>query len=69
MLKLAEQISSAGWKLDNTYARLPENLLTKIKPTPVKDQTLILLNDDLFNSLGLLFNNKKECAESVFSGN
>ena len=69
MLKLAEQISSAGWKLDNTYARLPENLLTKLKPTPVKDPRLILLNDDLLNSLGLFFNNKKECAESVFSGN
>ena len=69
MLKLAEQISSAGWKFDNTYARLPQNLLTKLEPTPVKDPKLILLNDSLLSSLGLFFNNKKECVESVFSGN
>ena len=32
-----------GWKFDNTYAKLPDSLLTKIKPTPVKNPETVIL--------------------------
>lgn len=42
-----------GWNFDNSYARLPESLFTRLKPAPVRLPKLIILNDALATSLGL----------------
>ncbi|MDF2647199.1 MAG: hypothetical protein K0Q73_3004 [Paenibacillus sp.] len=42
-----------GWNFDNSYARLPESLFTRINPTPVRSPKVIILNDQLATSLGL----------------
>lgn len=42
-----------GWNFDNSYARLPESLFTRLTPTPVSLPKLIILNDALATSLGL----------------
>jgi len=38
---------------DNSYARLDDRFFTKMKPTPVKDPSLIALNHSLASELGL----------------
>ena len=59
-----------GWKFDNTYPKLPSVMLSKIKPTPVKDPQVILLNNDLSKEIDLDFDevNDNELAQ-IFSGN
>ena len=59
-----------GWQFDNSYSKLPESFISKTNPTPVKSPELIILNDNLVESLGLNFSelNKKELSE-LFSGN
>ena len=59
-----------GWRFDNTYSSLPESMLSKLNPTPVKAPEIIILNDSLSKRLGLDFSkiNKEELA-SIFSGN
>ena len=46
-----------GWRFDNTYVRLSEKILTKIKPTSVKQPKLIIINESLSKNLGLNFSN------------
>ena len=59
-----------GWHFDNTYSKLSDNFKEVIKPTPVKDPELIILNEKLAKELNLDFSNisKKELAK-IFSGN
>ncbi len=59
-----------GWRFDNTYSKLSNNLLTKLPPTPVNAPELVILNHPLSNMLGLNFAevNGKDLA-SIFSGN
>ena len=59
-----------GWHFDNTYSKLSDNFIEIIKPTPVKDPELIILNKKLAEELNLDFSNisKKELAK-IFSGN
>ena len=65
-----EEIDRIGWHFDNTYARLADNFLTKIKPSPVKNPKIILLNYNLSKELGLNFSNISENElSSIFSGN
>ncbi|WP_028550264.1 protein adenylyltransferase SelO [Paenibacillus sp. UNC451MF] len=42
-----------GWNFDNSYARLPETMFTKLNPTPVSSPNLIILNGPLAAYLGL----------------
>ena len=42
-----------GWNLDNSYARLPELLFSRLNPTPVRSPKLITLNHSLAGVLGL----------------
>ncbi len=42
-----------GWKLDNSYAELPDKFYTNINPTPVRAPKLIILNHTLATTLGL----------------
>lgn len=44
---------SIGWKLENSYATLPELLFTFINPTPVRAPKLNKLNHKLAETLGL----------------
>lgn len=46
-------ITEAGWKLDNSYSRLPQSLFTILKPNPVSSPKLAILNKQLAASLGL----------------
>ncbi|MDC0233600.1 YdiU family protein [Candidatus Pelagibacter sp.] len=59
-----------GWHFDNTYSRLSNIFIEEIKPTPVHDPELIILNEELASTLNLDFSNidKKKLAE-IFSGN
>ena len=64
-----ENNSNMGWNFDNTYIKLPQMLYSKQKPIPVKSPKLIILNDDLVDSLGLDTNTlKSDKAVSVFGG-
>ena len=61
---------SFGWRLENSYAGLPEYFFTSINPTPVSEPKLLLFNDDLAKSLGIdLPTNDKEMLAHLFSGN
>jgi serine/tyrosine/threonine adenylyltransferase len=46
-------ILETGWKLDNSYAKLPKSFYTIQKSTPVRSPQLIILNHSLATSLGL----------------
>ncbi len=43
----------AGWKFDNSYARLPAFFYSRLDPTPVRSPQLAVLNVPLAASLGL----------------
>ncbi|MBE2181086.1 MAG: YdiU family protein [Chthoniobacterales bacterium] len=45
--------TDAGWKFDNSYARLPETLFSRVAPVPVRQPGLVLFNERLAASLGL----------------
>ena len=63
-------IDKAGWSFDNTYAKLPNDLLVKQAPIPVKSPELIILNKGLSKDLNLNFTNiGKENLSQLFSGN
>ena len=43
----------AGWRFDNSYARLPGSFYARVNPTPVTRPRLVLFNRPLALSLGL----------------
>jgi len=59
-----------GWHFDNTYSKLSNTFKENIKPTPVHDPELVILNEELSSTLNLDFSkiDKKKLAE-IFSGN
>jgi len=59
-----------NWNFDNSYSKLPETFIENVKPTPVHDPELVVLNEELAKKLSLDFSNidKKKLAE-IFSGN
>src|SRR5210317_2270209 len=59
-----------GWHFDNTYSKLPKTFLENIKPVPVKDPRLIILNKNLANQLNLDFSKFSDTdLAKIFSGN
>ena len=59
-----------GWNFDNTYSKLPNILLSKIRPEKTLKPKLIIKNDSLADELGLNFSNITEDGLSLlFSGN
>ena len=59
-----------GWHFDNTYSKLSNTFKEVIKPTPVNDPELVILNEQLAKDLNLDFSkqdNKK--LAKIFSGN
>ncbi len=49
----SDSSAKGGWNLDNSYARLPDSLYSRLGPTPVRSPGLAVLNHDLARSLGL----------------
>ncbi|MDC0944422.1 YdiU family protein [Candidatus Pelagibacter sp.] len=59
-----------GWHFDNTYSKLPKSFLENIKPVPVKDPKLIILNKNLAKKLNLDFSKFSDTdLAKMFSGN
>ncbi|MGN7611423.1 protein adenylyltransferase SelO [Magnetococcales bacterium HHB-1] len=46
-------MNQIGWSFDNSFARLPEKLFTRLKPVPVKNPKVVILNESLAGQLGL----------------
>ncbi|MFC5468052.1 YdiU family protein [Cohnella suwonensis] len=62
--------SAAGWRFDNSYARLPEVFYTKQAPAPVSSPRLVVLNEPLAISLGLNAETlRSEEGVETFAGN
>jgi uncharacterized protein YdiU (UPF0061 family) len=59
-----------GWHFDNTYSKLSKTFREEIKPTPVHDPNLAILNEELADNLNLDFSkiDNKDLAK-MFSGN
>ena len=59
-----------GWHFDNTYIKLSKTFREEIKPTPVHDPNLVILNEALAKDLNLDFSkiDNKDLAK-LFSGN
>ena len=59
-----------GWHFDNTYSKLSNTFKEDIKPTPVHDPELVILNNELAKDLSLNFSkiDKKDLSQ-LFCGN
>jgi len=44
---------TAGWRLDHSYAQLPQAFYVRLDPTPVRTPKMVVLNRPLAESLGL----------------
>ena len=59
-----------GWHFDNTYSKLSNTFKEDIKPTPVHDPELVILNEQLATDLNLDFSKTKNKDLSfLFAGN
>ncbi|PWW04816.1 uncharacterized protein YdiU (UPF0061 family) [Paenibacillus cellulosilyticus] len=60
----------AGWNLDNSYARLSENLFASVSPTEVEEPALVILNEPVAASLGLNADALRNSdSVAIFAGN
>ncbi len=59
-----------GWHFKNTYSELSDTFREQIRPVPVNNPELVILNESLASELNLDFStiNKKELSK-IFSGN
>ena len=70
MNKIVSEISKIGWRFDNTYSKLPDTMMSKLAPIPVKKPELVFLNQPLSKELGLDFSTtKKDNLALIFAGN
>jgi serine/tyrosine/threonine adenylyltransferase len=61
--------SAAGWRFENTYARLPEVFHSPAVPARVKEPRLAILNQRLATELGLDFSGlSSEAIAEIFAG-
>ncbi len=58
-----------GWRFDNSYARLPAVLFSRVSPVPVANPSLAVLNESLAADLGLQPAALREDGAAIFSGN
>ena len=62
--------SIIGWNFKNTYVNFPDTILTHISPVPVKDPSIVVLNEELSKELGLDFTSlNKDLIADMFCGN
>jgi len=66
---MMRSIAEAGWRLDTSYARLPEPLLAAALPVPVRTPRLVILNEPLAAALGLEAGILRDHGAPVFAGN
>ena len=66
---MRRQIGEAGWRFDNSYARLPAALFERALPVPVRSPSLVILNESLAAELGLDEAVLREAGAAVFAGN
>jgi len=59
----------AGWRFDNSYARLPEHLFSPALPKAVREPSVAVFNEPLAAELGLDPAILLVSAEEIFSGN
>ena len=70
MEEMKPSLSNIGWQFDNSYARLPELMMSRVKPVKVQSPKLIVLNHKLSKELGLDFRYLKDSdIASLFAGN
>ena len=62
-------ISDAGWRLENSYTKLPDTFFSCEQPTPVRYAGLTLLNKSLTHDLGLKWDILESSGASIFVGN
>jgi uncharacterized protein YdiU (UPF0061 family) len=62
-------IADAGWRLDNSYARLPEPLHAPAVPVAVRAPALVIVNEPLAADLGLDPGLLREQGAAVCAGN
>ena len=63
-------MNKINWNFNNTYFKLSKSFKEDIKPVPVKNPELILLNKKLASSLNLDFSNTdNNFLAKIFSGN
>ncbi|MFZ9811819.1 MAG: protein adenylyltransferase SelO [Burkholderiaceae bacterium] len=62
-------VDTLGWRFDNSYARLPEYFYARVRPEPVAEANLVLLNHRLAEELGLRLSSLSDKAlAEVFAG-
>jgi uncharacterized protein YdiU (UPF0061 family) len=66
---MRRQITEAGWRFDNSYARLPATLFERAAPVPVRAPAIVVLNEPLAAALGLDADVLREAGAAVFAGN
>jgi uncharacterized protein YdiU (UPF0061 family) len=69
MAMQSDKKSAAGWRFDNSYARLPEALHSRVGPVPVPRPGLAVLNERLAGDLGLDAGVLRESGAEIFAGN
>jgi uncharacterized protein YdiU (UPF0061 family) len=62
-------LPAAGWRFDNSYARLPAGLFTRTLPQPVRAPRLVALNEPLAEDLGLDPAILRTVGAATFAGN
>ena len=59
-----------GWHFDNTYSKLSNTFKEEVKPIPVQNPELVVLNNQLAKDLNLDFSKiEKKDLSQIFSGN
>ena len=59
-----------GWHFNNTYSKLSDTFREEIKPVPVNNPELVIINENLASELNLDFSKiKKDELSKIFSGN
>ncbi|NBU41829.1 MAG: YdiU family protein, partial [Planctomycetia bacterium] len=61
--------NAAGWRFDNSYARLPDPFFSRTTPEPVRAPALVAFNEPLAADLGLDAAALGGSAAAVFAGN
>ncbi|MFM8579124.1 MAG: protein adenylyltransferase SelO, partial [Planctomycetaceae bacterium] len=64
-----QPIPDAGWRFDNSYARLPASLFAAVRPSRVPRPMTVILNEPLAREMGLDPGVLGENAADNFSGN
>jgi Uncharacterized conserved protein len=67
---LLPNLAPGGWRLDDSYARLPALFFTDVEPTPVRAPRWVKLNRALAGELGLEADAlEDEAGAAIFAGN